>query len=192
MIKRSFDIFVSAIAILLFSPFFLLCAAAVLDARGRDDIRIVLVGEGSQKARLTRRARDQQLDAVLFLDPMPKVSLAGLLAGADLGLQTLRNLPAFYFGTSPNKFFDYIAAGLPVLNNYPGWLAELISETDCGFVVPPDDASAFADALIAASEDRKALIHKGNNSLLLAQSRFNRLRISSQWVDWVVGAGGEK
>ena len=54
---------------------------------------------------------------------MPKTELNKLVASADVGLMVLANVPAFYYGTSPNKFFDYISSGLPVLNNYPGWLA---------------------------------------------------------------------
>ena len=50
------------------------------------------------------------------------------MEGADIGLQILQDVPAFYNGTSPNKFFDYISAGLPVLNNYPGWIARLIQK----------------------------------------------------------------
>lgn len=163
-------------------------AVAVLKARGRDDIRIALVGQGREKPRLMQRARDEQLDAVLFLDPVPKVRLSGLLAGADLGLQTLRNLPAFYYGTSPNKFFDYIAAGLPVLNNYPGWLAGLITEQDCGFAVPPDNPAAFADALIAAADDRAALSAMGARAKALALGQFDRAKLSQDWVAWVTGA----
>lgn len=163
-------------------------AAAVLKARRRDDVRIVLVGGGGEKNRLQQRAQAEGLDAVVFLDSIPKTELAGLLAGADLGLQTLRNVPAFYFGTSPNKFFDYIAAGLPVLNNYPGWLAEMISENDCGYAVPPDDPEAFADALIAAAEDREGLKAKGDNAHELAASRFARSKLAREWVAWVCGA----
>lgn len=163
-------------------------AAAVLKARGRDDIRIALVGQGREKPRLQIRARDEELGNVLFLDPVPKTRLAGLMAGADLGLQILRNVPAFYFGTSPNKFFDYIAAGLPVLNNYPGWLAELIRENDCGFPVRPDDPEAFADALIAAAEDRAALARKAESARALAGSSFARAALSTEWCAWVIGA----
>jgi glycosyltransferase involved in cell wall biosynthesis len=100
----------------------------------------------------------------------------------------LRNVPAFYFGTSPNKFFDYISAGLPILNNYPGWLAGLIEENDCGFAVPPDDPTAFADALIAAASDREALRQKGINAQDLAKTRFARPKLSSDWAEWVTGA----
>lgn len=163
-------------------------AAAVLKERGRDDIRIALVGQGREKPKLMTDAEERGLDNVLFLDPVPKTKLTGLMAGADLGLQVLRNVPAFYFGTSPNKFFDYISAGLPVLNNYPGWLAGLIGENDCGFAVPPDDPVAFADALMEAAENRDALHHKEVNARELAQTRFARSKLSAEWVQWVTGA----
>jgi glycosyltransferase involved in cell wall biosynthesis len=163
-------------------------AAAVLKERCRDDIRIALVGQGREKPKLIAEAEERRLDNVLFLDPVPKTKLTELMAGADLGLQVLRNVPAFYFGTSPNKFFDYISAGLPVLNNYPGWLAGLIGESDCGFAVPPDDPSAFADALIEAAEHRDVLRQKGINARELAQTRFARSELSDDWVQWVTGA----
>lgn len=162
-------------------------AAAVLKARGRNDIRIALVGQGREKLRLQKRAVDEELENVLFVDPVPKTRLTGLMAGSDLGLQILRNVPAFYFGTSPNKFFDYIAAGLPVLNNYPGWLAGLISDHDCGFAVPPNDPQAFADALIAAAYDRAALHAKGERANALATELFDRGKLSREWVSWVTG-----
>jgi glycosyltransferase involved in cell wall biosynthesis len=163
-------------------------AAAVLKARGRDDIRIALVGQGREKAALVARAAQEGLENVLFLDPVPKTALGGLLAGADIGLQCLKNVPAFYYGTSPNKFFDYIAAGLPVLNNYPGWLAGLIGQHGCGFAVPPDDAGAFADALITASEDRAALGRMGRAARKLAETEFSRATLAREWVGWVTGA----
>ena len=162
-------------------------AAKVLKARGRDDIRFALVGQGREKPQLQSRADAEGLDNVLFLDPVAKTRLTGLMAGADLGLQLLRNVPAFYYGTSPNKFFDYIAAGLPVLNNYPGWLAELIEEHDCGFAVPPDDANAFADALEKAADNRAALRVKGEHARALATTNFSRQSLADKWVQWVTG-----
>lgn len=166
-----------------------LSAAKVLRSLGRDDIRIALVGQGREKSGLQKRARAENLNNVMFLDPVPKMRLAGLMAGADIGLQILRNVPAFYYGTSPNKFFDYISAGLPVLNNYPGWLAEMIAAKNCGIAVPPEDPRAFADALIEAADDRKALKQKAANALDLAQTEFSRKDLSNQWVDWITGVG---
>lgn len=165
-------------------------AAAVLKRRGRDDIKLLLIGQGKLKPALQARAAREGLDNVVFHDPVNKAKLAGLMASTDVGMQILANVPAFYYGTSPNKFFDYIAAGLPVLNNYPGWLAGMIEENRCGFAVPPDDPNAFADALEKAADDREALKEVGQRGKELAIREFDREKLADRWVDWLEGARG--
>jgi glycosyltransferase involved in cell wall biosynthesis len=160
-------------------------AAKELKRRNRLDIKILLLGQGRLKASLQVRAKAENLDNVIFHDPVDKARLAGLLAASDVGIQALANVSAFYFGTSPNKFFDYIAAGLPVLNNYPGWLAEMIVKYKCGFAVPPEDPGAFADALPAAADNRNLLVNLGAQAHALAESKFNRITLADRWVDWV-------
>lgn len=162
-------------------------AAAELKRRGRDDIKLVLIGQGKLKAGLQARTAREGLNNVVFHDPVNKAKLAGLMAATDLGLQILTNVPAFYYGTSPNKFFDYIAAGLPVLNNYPGWLAEMITKHRCGFALPPDNPVAFADALEQAAADRDALKAMGQRGRALAETQFDRIKLADRWVDWVTG-----
>jgi glycosyltransferase involved in cell wall biosynthesis len=158
-------------------------AAAQLKRRGRRDIKLLLIGSGKLKPALVTRAQHEGLDNVVFHEPVNKAQLAGLMAAADLGLQVLADVPAFYFGTSPNKFFDYIAAGLPVLNNYPGWLAELIVANQCGFAVVPNDSSAFADALEQAAIDRRVLKAMGRRGRALAEREFERKFLANRWVD---------
>ena len=159
--------------------------AVELQKHGRNDIKLVLVGDGMQKKSLMSRAQQLQLTNVVFHDPVNKTKLAGLMASADIGLQILANIPAFYYGTSPNKFFDYIAAGLPVLNNYPGWLADSITDRKCGFAVPPENPSAFADALEYAADHRNELKEMGVNAQQLAREQFNREDLSQKFTEWV-------
>ena len=71
-------------------------AAAVLKERGATTSGL-LVGQGREKSKLIAESEERGLDNVLFLDPVPKTKLTGLMAGADLGLQVLRNVP-IYFG----------------------------------------------------------------------------------------------
>ena len=163
-------------------------AAAELKKRNRSDIKLVLVGQGKLKPQLVERAKQEGLDNVIFHDPVNKNRLAGLMASADLGLQILANVPAFYYGTSPNKFFDYIAAGLPVLNNYPGWLAGMIKEHGCGFAIEPVNPEAFADALEHAANNREQLVEMGINGRRLAEQEFDRSKLSNLFVDWLEGA----
>ena len=161
--------------------------AMELQSRGRDDIKLVLVGQGKLKPQLEAKAQEMQLNNVVFHPPVNKQKLAGLMASADVGMQVLANIPAFYYGTSPNKFFDYISAGLPVINNYPGWLAGMIEYLQCGFVVAPENPQAFANALEQAADDREALVAMGEAARQLAESQFDRQMLADKWVQWVVG-----
>jgi len=163
-------------------------AAKELKKRGRNDIKVVLVGQGKLKEDLQARAKREDLDNVIFHSPVNKSKLAELMKGADIGLQLLANIPAFYYGTSPNKFFDYISAGLPVLNNYPGWLAGMIKDNNCGYAIEPDNALAFADALENAADNKDSLPAMGERAQALAKRDFNRHNLADKWVTWVTGA----
>ena len=99
------------------------------------------------------------------------------------GLMILDNIPAFYYGTSPNKFFDYIALGLPVLNNYPGWLAEIITQNQCGIAIPPKNPEAFADSLIRIKNDPCLREKMGKNGRRLAEKEFDRDNLGDQFVN---------
>lgn len=165
----------------------LLDVAYELKRRGTTGIILLLVGDGMLKPKLKQRAQNEGLNNVVFLEPMQKGQLMSLLKSADIGMQILANIPAFYNGTSPNKFFDYLAVGLPVLNNYPGWLAELITQEDCGFVVPPENPQAFADALEQAANDRAALKEMGTRAYELAKCEFDREKQANCFVDWLEG-----
>ena len=161
-------------------------AAGVLLKKRRDDIKLVFIGSGNQKAHLQERAKNEGLTNCLFFAPVPKVVLNRIVASADIGMMILKNVPAFYYGTSPNKFFDYIASGLPVLNNYPGFLADHINAAQCGIVVPPDDPNAFADALIRLADSPELRRQYGINARKLAEESFAREKLSAEFVDFLV------
>ena len=158
-------------------------AASELRSRGRHEIKFLFLGQGKLKQSLIDRAIGEGLDNVIFHEPVDKKRLAGLMVSTDVGLQILANIPVFYYGTSPNKFFDYISAGVPVLNNYPGWLAELISDNGCGFSVPPEDPIAFADVLEKAAGNRLDLKVKGSKARALAIEKFDRKILASGWAE---------
>lgn len=160
-------------------------AAKELKSLQREDIKLVLVGDGKLKPELQASAANQGLDNVIFHPPVAKAKLAGLMHSADIGMQLLANVPAFYYGTSPNKFFDYIAAGLPVLNNYPGWIADIIEENRCGYSVPPDNAEAFAQALVEAANSPHYLEESGLRAERLAREVYDRDNLAAQFVAWL-------
>lgn len=159
--------------------------AKELKNRNIKNIKVLLIGQGKLKPALMERATKEELDNVIFHPPVDKAKLAALMQRANVGLQVLANVPAFYYGTSPNKFFDYISAGLPVINNYPGWLAELIQVHNLGVAVPPEEPKLFAEALIRMSQSHSELDIMSANSLDLAKSEFDRNKLATNFVNWL-------
>jgi len=160
----------------------LLDTAAELKKRDIRNIKFLFVGNGKEKQRLVERAKKQQLDNCVFLNRMSKYELNVVMNRADIGLMVLQNVPAFYYGTSPNKFFDYLSAGLPVVNNYPGWLADIIGENQCGMVVRPEDAKEFADMLIYLGNNPELRQKMGENARQLAEKKFSRTDLANEFV----------
>jgi len=149
-------------------------AAAALAADER--LCFVLIGAGSERARLERRAAEEGLENVRFLPAMPKEELADVLATADVGLMTVRPLPILELNCA-NKFFDYLASGLPVVLNYEGWQARVLAEGACGLAAPQGDLDAFVAAirrLAGAPELRRAM---ARNARAVAESRFARTTV---------------
>ena len=160
----------------------LLDVAAELRRRSDTRVKLAFIGDGKEKERLAARAAELGLTNCLFFPPVPKTELGAITASLDCGLMVLKDVPAFYRGTSPNKFFDYLAAGIPVLNNYPGWLAGLITEHQCGIVVPPGNPSAFADALQSLAADSAGRRAMGTAARHLAEREFARPRLAAEFV----------
>ncbi len=160
----------------------LLDVATELKRRGDRRVKLAFIGDGKEKERLAARAAELGLTNCLFFPPVPKADLGAITASLDCGLMVLKDVPAFYRGTSPNKFFDYLAAGIPVVNNYPGWLAGLIREHECGIVVPPGDAVTFADALQRLAADPAACRVMGAAARALGEKEFARPLLAARFV----------
>ncbi len=158
--------------------------ALELKRRNRKDIFLILIGEGICKENLQKKVLRNNLTNCFFIPSIPKEKLAVILReSVDVGLMVLKNIPEFYEGTSPNKFFDYISSGLPIINNYPGWISRLIKEYNIGIAVKPDDYIDFTNALITLADDRENLNLKGINARNLAIEKFSCDKLSSNVVE---------
>lgn len=101
------------------------------------DVDVVLVGGGVLKDSLRADAERRGLTNVRFMDPIAKDEIPDLLAAADIGVHVLADVELFRSAVSPNKVFDYMAAGLPTLTNCPGLVSDLVAEAGAGVPVPP-------------------------------------------------------
>ena len=109
-------------------------------------VHFLLVGQGPEKESLQKRAQQADLKNVAFLPPVARSQMAALTRAADLGYIGLQKKDLFRYGVSPNKLFEYMAAGLPILFAIDT-IHDEVAEAKCGFSIPAQDPPALAALL---------------------------------------------
>ena len=165
----------------------LLEAATALQAAGNDEVAIVAVGDGGRRPWLEESVRARGLRNLLLLPPMPKHELAGVLGAVDVGLTLFAPDPVFETN-SPNKFFDSLAAGRPVVVNLDGWLRRVVEQGRAGVYVPAGDGPALAAALAALADEPALVRRMGANARLLAERDFDRDTLAARLAEALEGA----
>jgi putative colanic acid biosynthesis glycosyltransferase WcaI len=162
----------------------LLDAADALRARA---VKFLLVGEGTDKARLRKLARIRGLGNVEFLEGVPRERVAPILASCDALLLILRRDPLFEI-TIPSKLYEYMAAGKPILCSVGGEAAGLVASARCGLSVMPSDGAALARAVEKLDQAPPALRRKmGRRGERCARERFSRDRLMAGYAEFVEG-----
>jgi glycosyltransferase involved in cell wall biosynthesis len=117
----------------------------------------------------------------MFLPPVSKLEMPAALAAADACLAILKPIE-MYKTTYPNKVFDYMAAGRPVILAIDGVIREVVEEAQAGLFVPPGNPIALAAAIQELSaKTLKNVVQWVMNGRKLVESRFlaKHLQISS-------------
>lgn len=156
--------------------------AAQLRRDGVENVRFVLLGQGSDSDALYQRAENAGLDAdAMFLGRQPKEAVAKYVSAADIALSPLRDDPCLE-GNSLNKVFDAMAASRPVVFNHGGWLEEAATEHDAGWRLSrdiPTAAKRFAEIISDRDEMRAA----GQRNRELGEKRFARDSLYNQLIE---------
>lgn len=133
------------------------------------DVQFVIIGDGVDRERLEREAKQRNLRNVRFLGKRPPEQMAGYLAWADALFIHLRKDPVYEI-TIPSKTYSYLATGRPVLAAVSGDVAELIRKHGAGLVCPEEDPEALAANVrrlyAMPNEAREALGRAGREAFL--------------------------
>jgi glycosyltransferase involved in cell wall biosynthesis len=164
-------------------------AADALRRWGDNRITIVALGDGGERPRLEERARELGLDNLRFLPAVPKEELAGVVGAADVTLTVFAPYPVLETN-SPNKFFDSLAAGKPVVVNLDGWLRRLVEENDAGVWVPAGNAEGLAGALSSLAANPEKVEAMGRNARALAEREFGRDEMADRLARTLEEAAG--
>ena len=137
-------------------------------------VTFIIAGEGILKPKLEKLAKVKQLKNIVFLGQISKHEVVELYRKAIACLVLFKNLPILSTN-SPNKFFDALAAGRPVITNMAGWISELVENYKIGFSIESDDVQSLVEVTIKLSHMSQDEIESmGQNARKLAEEKFNR------------------
>jgi len=166
-------------------------AARILAERDNNNIVTVLLGSGGKRAELEKMVIEYELKNVVFSNPAPdKERLAQTIAGCDVCLTIYRATKEHTW--SPNKMFDALAAGKPVLINVPGWLGETIEKNNCGRCLDAHRPEMLADALEELAANPELCRQMGKNAHALAEREFDRAKLANIFENVLIEAVSKK
>jgi glycosyltransferase involved in cell wall biosynthesis len=123
-----------------------ICAAAER-LRDHRDIRLVVIGSGSELVWMRTQIAERELSNLFLAGRFPVQAMPNLLSRADALLVTLSDQQIFA-ATVPNKIQAYMAVGRPIIASMNGEGARLVQDADAGISVPAEDGAALADAIL--------------------------------------------
>jgi glycosyltransferase involved in cell wall biosynthesis len=150
------------------------------------EVTVTFLGDGKEKSALQKQAAGMGLINVLFLPPVPKNDMASALAGADACLAILKPIDE-YKTTYPNKVFDYMAAGRPVVLAIDGVIREVVEAAGCGIYTQPGDPLALAGAIRQLAGDKANARRMGLAGRKYLEQHFSRSVIAEKLVKVMEG-----
>jgi glycosyltransferase involved in cell wall biosynthesis len=159
---------------------------AAKSLQSRKDIIIVLLGDGKDKPALQAQAAREGLENILFLSPIPKVEMPGALAAADACIAILKPIE-MYKTTYPNKVFDYMASGKPVVLAIDGVIREVIENACGGIPVRPGDPEALSQAILHLADNPELSHRLGHQARSYVQTHFDRVILASRLMEIMLG-----
>jgi glycosyltransferase involved in cell wall biosynthesis len=145
----------------------------------RPEIALVLLGDGKEKPNLAAQAAQMGLENLVFLPPAPKIEMAQALAGADACIAILKPIP-LYATVYPNKVFDYMAAGRPVILAIDGVIREVVEDSGAGVFVNPGDPQALAETIRWMADHPQECRTMGLKGRQVIEQKFDRMKLAEE------------
>ena len=121
--------------------------AAVL-TKDNDALAWVLVGGGKEKQDLQVKCETLNLKNVYLIDAIPKAQVQSMLKCFDVTFIAAKANPMYRFGVSPNKLFDYLYAGKPIIFAIDSGKYMPVTEANAGCSIPAENPQEIVDAAL--------------------------------------------
>jgi len=149
--------------------------------KGDDSVEFLFVGGGSTEKNLVKECEKHQLTNVKFLGRFPMKDTSEIVNLSDVSMVSFKDLPILYTN-SPNKLFDSLSAGKPIIVNSAGWTKVMVEENNCGYYVNPNKPQELVNKILFLKEHPEVIIEMGQNSRNLAETVYDKSILCKQFL----------
>lgn len=149
-----------------------------------EDVEFLFVGGGATEKALQSEVNKHQLDNVKFLGRFPMKEVSEIVNFCDVSVVSFLDLPILYTN-SPNKLFDSLSAGKPIIVNSAGWTKEMVEEHNCGYYVNPNKPQELVDKVLFLKQHPEIVKEMGQKSRYLAETVYDKSILCKQFVEMV-------
>ncbi len=157
-------------------------AAKVLHDKGDDTVRFVFMGSGATEPVIKKLSEDYGLTNVQFLGSHKMDVVAEVVNCCDASITAFLNLPVLKTN-SPNKLFDSLSAGKPIIVNSAGWTKDMVEQEHCGFYVDVERPAELAEKLLVYKDNKETLELWGKNARKLSLEVYDKDILSGKVAD---------
>jgi glycosyltransferase involved in cell wall biosynthesis len=162
----------------------LLKAAKKLIKLKRFDIQIVIIGDGQLKEEVTRIVYNLNLFNVSILDSVPKEKLREYYSMATASVIPLMN-KKILDTSSPNKLFESLMMGIPIIQTTNGWMKDLLNDCQCGFTVSPINEDELANKMIELTDNSTLRDKMAKGAHALAHNNFRSDELAKKMINYI-------
>jgi glycosyltransferase involved in cell wall biosynthesis len=150
------------------------------------NIHFALAGDGLQFKVLSKKVRS--LPNVTLLGWLDRFEISDLLNMSHVGLVPCISV----VDAMPNKTFEYLSAGLPILSSLEGEMERIIADSNIGFSYRVGDIDAFCSWVRKLSFDEELRLQQSSNAKNLFHSRFSSTIVYGDYADYIENIGQKK
>ncbi|MGD9127515.1 MAG: glycosyltransferase family 4 protein [Planctomycetia bacterium] len=157
-------------------------AGEILKERGRDDIRLIMVGDGAERENLEEELRQKELDNVLFTGRLAKEEVPKILSAVDSCLVHLKKKDLFK-RVLPSKIFEMAAMKKPIILGVQGCAAELLQEAGAGICIEPENAEELVEAVCALADNPEQCARYGEDGREYVLKHYDRESLADEYIE---------
>ena len=144
-------------------------------------VEFIFLSKGSTEVHLIEKCENAALNNVKFPGFFPMKETSEIVNLCDVSLVTFKDLPILYTN-SPNKLFDSLSAGKPVIVNSAGWTKQMVEENNCGFYINPQQPQELVDKIKFLQANPDIVVQMGKKARELAETKYDKSLLCEQFV----------